>query len=47
MHKYSDYMTLLVRSWFCIVYEAVKPQVDYANQDVTILVPLTVDLLTS
>ena len=38
---------MLVRSWFCIVYEAAKPRVDYANQDLTILVPLIVDPLTS
>ena len=38
---------LYVRSWFCIVYEAAKPRVDYANQDLTILVPLIADPLTS
>ena len=35
-----------VRSWFCIVYEAAKLQVDYANQDLTVLVPIIVDPLT-
>ena len=40
---------VIVRSWFCMVYEAAKPRVDYANQleDLTILVPLIADPLTS
>ena len=37
---------MLVRSRFCIVYEAAKPWVDYANQDLTIFLPIIVDLLT-
>ena len=29
---------MLLRSWFCIVYEVVKTQVDYANQDLHVTI---------
>ena len=45
IHK-TNHNIVLVRSWFCIVYEVAKPRVDYANQDLTISVPIIVDPLT-
>ena len=43
----TDYILLCQLDFgFCIVYKAVKPRVDYANQDLTVLVPIIADPLT-
>ena len=36
---------MIVRCWFCIFYEAAKPQVELRNQHLTILVVVTTDPL--
>ena len=42
----GEWSYMIVKCWFRMFYEAVKPQVELRNQHLTILVAVTTDPLT-